>query len=849
MLVASLYCEVVMRLDIRYALRQVARNKLFSLAVILLLAIGIGANTLIFSFVDVLLLRSLPVRAPGNLFLIGKLRPKRVRPDNEFFYSQFEDLSQRKDLFTGIVAEQSTDNSFLPFTEGGTTRLISTQIVSPNYFSELGIHAILGRVLTVADAAASSQVPVVLSYQFWQSQFSGRRTLLGKTIHIKEYPFVVVGILPREFHSLDIDRAPDVRFPLSAAVALSGRDVRDVRRNSYLGFQILARLAPGVKQATALAAISPGLRSSQEFLSREWISFAHPDGWSPEEAESYLKWVKDFWLQLQPVGHGLSELRTKFSTALTLLMCGVGLLFVIVCANIAGLLFAKSEERKREIAVRLSMGSGRSRLVRQFLTESLVLAIPGAFCGVALAYALCPVLAGMLPPTNGLPYYRLPRAITAEPDVRVMLFAVALSLLSAVIFGMAPAWRGTRLNLSEELKAGSRTFAGVQSGLIAIGVQVALAVVLISAAGLMLQTYWNLEHLNPGFDRAHVDEFLIDTRITGNSGTNATRFFSDLKEEVLKLPQIRSVAYASAELMQGIGIGTTVAPQGVVLPKKTFLNTSFNYVTPGYFETLGIPLLAGRTVDVRDLKAKPKSIVVNRAFADFFFPNQNPIGKAIVQGIDGTKPPTAIIVGVTGNAKYRTMRERDTPTFYQAANDKQKDVLYVRTYGDPVAVIGSVYKLIHKLDPHIVVLEANTLEQEVQRSLWQERLVTLLSGFFAVIALLLSGIGLYAALAYSVARRRWELGIRIAIGAQSVHVLATICTRAGVAVAIGLVVGLTASAALLGFTRSLLYGVNPVNLGTYVIAVCGVLICAALAVALPSWRAIRTDPAVALREE
>ncbi len=848
MLVASLYCEVVMWRDIRYALRQIARNKLFSLAVILLLAIGIGANTLIFSFVDVLLLRPLPVRAPGNLFLIGKLRPKRVRPDTEFFYSQFEDLSQRKDLFTGVMAEQTTNNSFLPFTEGGITRLISTQIVSPNYFSELGIHAILGRVLTESDAATSSQVPVVLSYQFWQSQFGGRRALLGKTIHIKEYPFVVVGILPREFHSLDIDRVPDIRFPLSAAVALTGRDVRDVKQNSYLGFQILARLVPGVTQARAVSAISPGLRSSQEFLSREWVSFAHPDGWSREEAESYLDWAKDFWLQLQPVGRGLSELRTKFSKALSLLMCGVGLLFVIVCANIAGLLFAKAEERKREIAVRLSMGSGRSRLVRQFLTENLVLAIPSAFCGVALAYALCPVLAGMLPPSNG-PYYRVPRAITAEPDVRVMLFAVALSLLSAAIVGMAPAWRGTRLNLSEELKAGSRTFAGVQSGLIAIGVQVALGVVLISAAALMLQTYWNLDHLNPGFDRAHVDEFLIDTRITGNSGTNVASFFSELKEEVLKLPQMHSVAYASAELMRGIGIATTVAPQGVVLPKKTFLNTSFNYVTPGYFETLGIPMLAGRTVGVRDLETKPKPIVVNRAFADFFFPNQNPIGKAIVQGIDGTKPPTAIIVGVTGNAKYRTMRERDTPTFYQAANDEQKNVLYVRTDGDPVAVIGSVYKLVHKLDSRIMVLEANTLEQDVQRSLWQERLVTLLSGFFAVIALLLSGIGLYAALAYSVARRRRELGIRIAIGAQSAHVVATICTRAGVAVAIGLVVGLTASAALLGFARSLFYGVNPVNLGAYVIAVCGILICAAPAIGLPSWRAIRTDPAVALREE
>jgi predicted permease len=399
------------------------------------------------------------------------------------------------------------------------------------------------------------------------------------------------------------------------------------------------------------------------------------------------------------------------------------------------------------------------------------------------------------------------------------------------------------------LKASGRAATAGRQGLPATAVQVGIGVVLLSAAALMFETYWNLEHLNPGFDRGHVDEFLIDPWDAGYSSTQVAPFFRELSEQILALPQTRSVAYASMGLMHGFGVKATIAPQGVVLPKATFLNTSLNSVTPDYFKALGIPLLAGRTLDASDVKAKPQPVVVNSAFADYFFPHQNPIGKGIVQGTDGTQPATSIIVGIAGTAKYRSMREQEPPISYSPADYGHGDVLYVRTNGDPTATIGAVRGVLRKLDPRVLLVEANTLEQDIQSSLWQERLITLLSGFFGVIAVILSGIGLYAALVYSVTRRRRELGIRIAIGAQNRHIVQTICGRAGIAVGIGLAAGGAVSTALLAFTRSLLYGVSPHDPKTLLSTVCGVLLCSLSAVAFPTWRAMRTNPVIALREE
>jgi predicted permease len=840
-----------MHKDLTYALRQFCRARLLSAVVILLLGIGIGANVLIFSFINALLLKPLPVRDPQSLFLLEKMHEKQVRPDTSFSYRQFEALRKRTDLFSGIAAEQEwAETNAVPLGEAGGVRLVMTQLVSPNYFSELGVSAFFGRTLTEADATATSNTPVVLSYQFWQSQFGGNPNVLGRTIRLKKFPFLIVGVLPRDFHSLDIERAPDVRMPISAATVLLGHSIEQIDAERWgTGLQMLARLRPGITAARTAAAVTAQMQNIEEWEMRELFR-SRPD-LPQNNLEANLEYIREYHLAWQPVGLGISQLRNQFSNALELLMSGVALLLFIVCANITGLLLAKSEDRRKELAIRVSIGASRWRLMRQLITENLLLAVPGGLVGITFSYAFSPLLVELLPPARSLDQYASPRILNITPDARVLLFSLAATIFSVLIFSILPAWRGANVDLNSELKGTGRISSPFGSGLGPVALQIALSVLMISAGGLMLRTYWNLEHLNPGFDRAHIVSFTLDLKDAGYSDKQSGTFLDELDRRTASLHGVRSTAYTNRGLMRGAGLKMTVAPQGVILPRSTFLNTSGNSVSLKYFETLGTPLLAGRNLAPGDETTKPTRIVVNRAFADLLSPHQNPIGKFIVNGTDGTKPPTSLIVGLVGTAKYRSMREVDPPTLYWLLhnNDTGPFVLYIRTFGDPTAIINSVRQIIHKLDPAVPVMEVATLAQEVQNSLWQERLVALLSAFFSLIALVLADIGLYGALAYSVSRRTRELGIRMAVGAQILHILQTICGRLAWAVAIGIVLGILASFFLLGVTRHFLFGVSPLDPDSFAFAIAAVLVCATLAAALPSWRAINTDAAAALREE
>jgi predicted permease len=375
-------------------------------------------------------------------------------------------------------------------------------------------------------------------------------------------------------------------------------------------------------------------------------------------------------------------------------------------------------------------------------------------------------------------------------------------------------------------------------------------VLLFVAATILSRTFWNLEHFNPGFDRAHVVEFNIDPWDAGYSETQAGLLLRELKQRESEIPGVRAVGFANMGLMRGIGTKATVTPQGTILPEKTFLNTSTNGVTTNYFESLGIPLIAGRNLEVSDAAKAPVPIVVNRAFAEFFFPHQNAVGKAVVQGVDGTKPPTAVLVGMVGTAKYRSLREQDPPIYYSLADDKNPGgMMYVRTYGDPAQIINATRGILRRLAPNVPIVEAFTLEQEVQNSLWQERLVTILCAFFGITALLLSATGLYGGLAYSVTRRSRELGIRVAIGAQTRHILETVCLRMIVSVGLGLLGGVLCSAGVMRLAASLLFGVPPDDPLSLALAAAVLLLCICFAAAPPTWRATKTDPALALRAE
>jgi predicted permease len=812
------------------------RGRGFFAVAVGLLAVGIGSAMLVFGLADELLLEPLPVRDPGNLYLLERTEPDMLRPLPYFPLRVWRDAVLPSPVIAAAVAETPPEPQYLvPLREGANTRLVMAQIVSPNYFQELALRPAAGRLLDAADAAATGALPAVLSWQFWRSQFGGEASAIGRSIRLKDQSFVIVGVLPREFHSIDIDRAPDVRLPMPAAEPLFGRI------GGGMWFEILARLRPGVTPETAQRVMLPALQTAEYADSLE-RNAKQKTGVAPEILQrSALSW-RPVWL---PVKNGVSRVRQQFGDALRLLLGGVGLLLLAVCANVAGLLIARAGERRKEFGIRVAVGASRWRIVRQLLGESLLLAVPGAALGGFLAWALAPTITGLLPPVRDLANYASPQLLQFRLDWRVLGFGLVLSLLAALASAIVPAWRASRVDLSVELKAGLRARTGVW-GLAPVALQAAFCTLLLAAAGLMLRSWWNLDHLDAGFDREHVIEFTVDPGSAGYGMQQSGTVFAEMRRRVRELPGVRSAAWAWRGVMRGSGIKTTVAPQGVVLPKGTRLNTSVNDVSPGYFETLGLRLLSGRDLQSGDGAAKPMRVVVNQALVDQFFPNRDAIGKVLVA-------PERTIVGVVSTAKYRSMREPDAPTIYgvfdEAKGSDWQVVLYVRTHGAPAALAGAVRDTLRAVDPAVPLVEAHTLDEEIRASLWQERLVAILSAFFGITAVLLAAIGLYGALSLSVAQRRRELGIRVAIGARLGHVLRTVCSPMAAGVACGVAAGIAASVALLRVTRALLYGVEPFDGVSLAAAVAVVAACSVAAAAVPARRAARVDPARALRDE
>lgn len=801
-----------------------------------LLGLGIGSAMLVFGLADELLLKPLPVRDPGNLYLLERTEPDMLRPTPYFALRLWREAVQTSPVITASVAETPPEPRYLvPLRDGATTRLVIAQVVSPNYFEELGIRPAAGRLLDASDANVEGALPAVLSYQFWQSQFGGDASAIGRTIRLKDHSFVIVGVLPRAFHSVDIDRAPDVRLPMPAAELLfQGID------GGYW-FEILARLKPGATAQAAASAMLPSLQAAEEADALERNAL-QKTGVSPaiiaKEAHSWMP----VW---QPVANGLSRVRQQFGDALRMLLAGVGLLWLAVCANVAGLLIARAGERRKEFGIRVAVGASRARIVRQVVAEALALAIPGALLGGFLAWALAPAVLGLLPPVRDLANYASPQLLEFRLDWRVLGFGIAISLLAALASGIVPAWRASRVDLTTELKAALRPRSGVW-GLAPVAVQAAFCTLLLAAAGLMLRSWWKLDHLDAGFDRDHIIEFTIDPASAGYRPGQAGAVYREMRRRVGELPGVRSASWAWRGVMRGSGIKTTVAPLGVTLPKGTRLNTSLNDVTPGYFETMGIRLLAGRDLQPGDAAAKPMRVVVNQALADQFFPNHDAVGKILVA-------PERVIVGVVSTAKYRSMREPDPPTIYGEFNEAQgtswQVVLYVRTHGAPSALSATVRETLRQVDPGVPLVEVHTLDEEIRASLWQERIVAILSAYFGLAAVALAAIGLYGALSLAVAHRRRELGIRVAIGARLSDIVRAVCSPMAVAVAAGIAAGVAASAALLRLTRSLLYGVEPLDGVSLASAVAFILLCSAVAAARPATRAARVDPAKALRDE
>jgi predicted permease len=805
--------------DLRYALRTLGQSPGFTVIAATLLAVGIGANAVIFGALDAILLRPLPVRHPEQLVHLVQDVP-RIGHRSVFPYSFYRTLLEHSTTLSTAFGEEEEQ---VAMERPAPAEEIRVHLVTPEFFDALNASPLAGRTLTPADATDSPGAPpVVLSYGFWQRRFDGDRRAVGRAIQLHGHAFTIVGVLAREFDGISIETAPDVCAPLRVAPLLETRVHITPMESQYL--DLAGRLKPGVTLARA-----------QEEIRAMWVRATESD----KEARTEP-------LQLDSLEHGTSILRQKFNGALRLLIASVALLQLMVCANLAGLLVARGARRSGEMAIRLAVGATRTRLVRQMLTESAVLTLLGALGGIALAYFAAPLLERGLPPVRDLATSRLTLAIDFAPNRRVLFYSVVVSALTALLFGMAPALAAARVSLDSVLR-GARASGGWKGRQFLLVLQIALCTLLLAGAGLLVRSFRQLRDMDPGFLSAQVVSFTANPSLAGYSDAQGTALRRALTERVRQIPGVDSVAAASRPLMRGSGMKTTVVPPGQRATPADFLNSSLNAVAPGYFETVGMRILAGR--DLKDADAaspKPAPVVVNQAFVRRFFPEGNPVGRAF--GYGAVDAPVAFeIAGVVTDAHYRTLRERVPPTVYGILTDGNF-ILYVRTHRRPESLIQPVRQAFTALDPALPFTEIHTLAEEVDDSAAPERLTAILASIFGLFAALLAAVGLYGLLAYAVAQRQREIGIRMALGARPRAIAELVGGQALVLVAIGVVLGLAGALLLAPMASALLYGVGPSDPASLAVAAALVALVAALAAFVPAARAARVDPAVALRE-
>ena len=819
--------------DLRYAVRMLAKSPGFTLVTAGLLAIGIGASSLMFSAFESVWLRRLPVRHPEELVRMVQRTPQ-LGSRSYFIYAYYRALAEHSTTLAGVFGEYEM---FVAMNEPLPAEQIRVHLATPEFFQVLGVAALYGRALSADDGKdVPGSVPAVLSYGFWQRRFHSDRAVLGQTISLHGHSFTIVGVMPRKFNGVSADSAPDVRLPLRALPLLSNSERERTIANVQL--DLAGRLRPGVTLQRALAECLAIWRPTIQ----EW--YGHQPDYGPRYAQGELSRGMD----LDRLDRGVSVLRDKFGGALELLTVSVGLLLLMVCANVAGLLLAGAAARRGEIAIRLAIGATRLRLVRQMLIESLLLTALGAAGGWMLAWISAPLLVGALPPIRDLATARMTLSLDLTPDGRVILVSVAAALLTAVLFGLAPALSAARISVDSVLR-GVRSSRGWGGRRALVVFQVALCTLLLAGAGLLVRTLQQLRSLDPGFDREHVVTFTVYPNFSAYTVAQSKSFWQALTARVREIPGVVSVAAASRPLMRGSGVKSTVAPAGQKTTPADFLNTSLNSISPEYFDTIGMRVLQGRGFTIADLKAsRPIPVVVNEAFARRFFPDQDAVGRRFGNGMDSDTPADWEVAGVVTDAKYRSLREPMNPTYY-IVTDKELSVLCVKTRTAPESAIQPVRAALAAIDPALPFTEIHTLAEEVDASAAPERLTAALATIFGFFATLLAAVGIYGLLAFAVEQRRREIGIRMALGARASDIGRMLGLQAGGMVAGGVILGLGGALLAGRWARVLLYGVAPGDPLSLALAALFVALVSAAAIAIPTARATRVQPASALRQE
>ncbi len=841
--------------DIRYALRVLRKSPGFTAVAVITLALGIGANTAIFSLIDAIMLRTLPVKDPQSLVIL-KWKARRIPAsaisfayDNcihgvgywngralisdkpletegcSFSFPLFQEMQARHTAFSSVVAfvpEELTVNSGAHSGQG------QGLFTSGNFFSTLGARAELGRLFDVADDSNGAVPVIVVSHRFWQSELGGDRSVVGKRILVGKALFTVAGVVAREFPEFDPGLPTDFWLPFAFQPAVEPRFPKKTAANA-LWIELMARLRPGVSSAQAASAASVVFAAS-----------------SSDGADAMFKPEDAPQIELATAARGLSTLRQNFSPPLFALFAGVGVILLISCANLAGLMLARSAARRQELALRVALGATRARILGQLLSESLVLSLAGGAAGIFLGYWGAGALAGFL-----LHNSYLPVQVDVHPDAHVLAFTAALSIFVGIAVGLSPAFLRPPLNLVSALKESTYTATVGRARRINFGsslvlIQMTLAMLVLAGTGLLVRTLSNLKAEKIGFDPNHLLIFQVDATYSNRTGPQILGLYRDLQDQLASLPGVSSASRSGVLPLSGGGMGGPIfSTDQSGLP----IHVNVLPVAASFFETMRIPLLEGRSFGGED-SADSRSetpVVVNKALARRLFGELNPVGRHFRQNATGAEDD---IVGVVADAKYGNLRDAMAPTVYTSIGGWDGEVFFeIRAALDPKALMPEIRAAVSRFDPNLLVTGMKTQMEQIDQNIYQERLVANLSSLFALLALVVACVGIYGLLSYQATRRSREIGIRLALGAQRGQVFQLVLRQGTALAAFGALMGAGAALALTRYLQSFLYGVKPSDPVTIVAVAFLLVAVATLASYIPARRAMKTDPMEALRYE
>ena len=832
--------------DIRYGLRGLLKRKGFAAIAVVTLALGIGANTAIFTLVNAVMLKSLPVSHPEQLVFFSETTGEGTSTHDvpmtgewkRFPYETYLYFRDHNQSFQDIAAFRSGE-SRLSVRRAGNQSAAATRasghLVSGNYFSLLGVSPMRGRLLTPEDDKPSAPPAAVMSYRYWDQELNRDPGVVGQTFIVNGTNFTVVGITPQEFFGTRVRRAPDLWLPMAFHPQVELR--KSFLDNNQVSFlMLMGRLKPGVSLDQAQAGINLQLRQYLTELAGSQLT------------EERQRGIQNTYIKLAAGAGGISNLRLIYSKPLHMLMAIVGMVLLIACANVGSLLLARATARKAEISLRMALGASRWRIVRQLLTESMLLAAVGGICGVLLAQWGVTILVNIVAEETPL---------DTHPDAGVLAFTFGVSIVAGLLFGLIPAIRASKTDLATAMKEKARTRSrlgrfSLSSAMVVL--QVGLSMVLLTGAGLFARSLLNLQRENVGFDRSNTLLVGIDPRLAGYKPAELPALYQQIVERVGSLPNVRSVSMATYSPMSGSHRGSSIEIPGYTPQPDESVVVEDMLAGPKYAETLGIPLLRGRDLEIRDNVSAPRVALVNETFANKYYKDQNPVGRNFTFDDETDNGKMLEIIGVVADVKTEDPREKQDPAVYrpilQIADEAAYTVnIQVRTAGDPNSFAQPVRQTINGIDDKIPIFGVTTLEEQVHNTLEQDRLIAQLVSFFGVLALLLACIGLYGVMAHGVARRTNEIGIRMALGARGGNIAWMILRETLTLVVLGLVIGVPTALFAARFISAQLFGLQPADPTALIGAAVVLTLVALLAGYVPARRASRVNPLNALRYE